>query len=122
MSAKTTGRTTKGTFAPGNPGGPGRPSRVTELAYLRVLMEVCTPERFREIVEATITAAKDGDTKAREWVGNYLLGSPDGKAAMLSALYVSEQRQQLNDRKAVVDMAVESQSLELMESIYRTTV
>lgn len=122
MATPKSGRTTRGTFAAGNPGGPGRPTRITELAYLRILMEACTPEKFREIVESTISAAKDGDAKARDWIGNYLLGSPDGKAAMLSALYINEQRQLLVERRNAAENALEQQSVELLESLAGTAV
>lgn len=118
MATKTVGRTQKGTFAQGNPGGPGRPARVTELTYLKILAEACPPDKFREVVEASIEAAKGGDSKAREWLSGYLCGSPDGKAAMLSRVYTAEQQQDLAERQAAVDRASTEEMLRLQESLY----
>ena len=114
------GRTTTGRFAEGNPGGPGRPTRITELTYLKILAEACPPEKFREVVEASIVAAKSGDAKAREWLSGYLCGSADGKAAMLSRLHTAEQQQELADRQAAVDRASSEEMLRFQESLYGT--
>ncbi len=64
----------KGRFAPGNPGGPGRPRRVVERDYVSIVADVCPPERWRRIVERTVTDAEAGDPKAREWLGKHLTG------------------------------------------------
>jgi hypothetical protein len=113
-----TGRTSAGRFAEGNAGGPGRPCRTTELTYLRILAEACPPEKFKEVVESAIESAKAGDSKAREWLGGYLCGSPDGKAAMLSNLHTAELQQELAERQAAVDRASSEEMLRLQESLY----
>jgi hypothetical protein len=84
------GRDTSGRFAPGNPGGPGRPRRETERDYLKALTEAVPLDLWRAIVEQTAIAAGRGDYRAREWLGNYLMGRPEGVAATLHALAVDE--------------------------------
>lgn len=68
-------RDKNGQFIKGNPGGPGRPSRPTEAAYLNVLMNACTIDDFKEICERAVSDAKDGEAKARDWVGRHLIGN-----------------------------------------------
>ena len=79
-------RDKKGQFKKGNPGGPGRPSRPTETAYLNVLMNACTTDDFQEICDRAVSAAKDGDPKAREWLGRHLIGNVKAEAPTLMAL------------------------------------
>jgi hypothetical protein len=85
---------------------------------LRILAEACPPEKFKEVVESAIESAKGGDSKAREWLGGYLCGSPDGKAAMLSNLHTAELQQELAERQAAVDRASSEEMLRLQESLY----
>ncbi len=54
------------------------------------IAEACPPEAWREIVEATIVHAKQGDRAAREWLANYLVGRPEGAATTLRAIAVEE--------------------------------
>ena len=122
MATQTTVRTERGTFAQGNPGGPGRPPKTTELTYIRILSEACTPDRFRQVVEAAVEAAISGDNKAREWLSNYLCGSPDGKALLLSKLTAEELQQEFSARRAAVERAAEEHSLSMQEMIYGSTV
>ena len=68
-------RNENGQFVKGNPGGPGRPSRPTEAAYLNVLMNACTIDDFKEICERAVSDAKEGEPKARDWVGRHLIGN-----------------------------------------------
>ena len=67
-------------FQIGNPGGPGRPKRQTEAGYLRTLMGVCDLGTWEEICKAAVASAKAGDSKAREWLARYLLGTPEARA------------------------------------------
>ena len=75
MSDKTTDRDGKGRFAEGNGGGPGRPPRPVETEYLKALSDALTLEDWREVVARAVTDAKQGDAKAREWLGRYALGA-----------------------------------------------
>jgi hypothetical protein len=79
-------RDKNGQFIKGNPGGPGRPSRPTEAAYLNVLMGACTLEEFTEICGQAVSDAKDGDPKAREWLGRHLMGAVKTEAPTLLAV------------------------------------
>jgi hypothetical protein len=71
------GRNANGTFAAGNPGGPGRPPRAADRQYLEVLNETVSLDDWRAIVVAAVAKAKEGDFKAREWLGRLIV--PDGR-------------------------------------------
>lgn len=47
--------------------------------YLRMMEESVTDEDWREIVEAAVEQAKQGNHRARIWLGTYLLPPPDQK-------------------------------------------
>jgi hypothetical protein len=53
-------RDRQGRFTTGNPGGPGRPRRAIEREYLATLSEAVSLEDWKEIVQAAVTAAKQG--------------------------------------------------------------
>lgn len=57
----------------GNKGG-GRSSRPKEEQYLSILLKTCTPEDWEKIVLSAVTHAKAGDSRARDWLSNYILG------------------------------------------------
>jgi hypothetical protein len=78
------GRNSQGQFAPGNPGGPGRPRRVAEGDYLLALTEECPPETWRAICRRAAADAVAGDSKARDWLSRYLLGSPADLPTLLA--------------------------------------
>ena len=65
-----------GRFTLGHPGGPDRPRRSVEREYLRVVLTVCSLERWAQIVERAACDAAAGDAKAREWIARYVIGSP----------------------------------------------
>ena len=49
-----------------------------EVEYLATLSEAVTPDRWRKIVQRTISDAEAGNHRAREWLGKYLLSDkPD---------------------------------------------
>jgi len=58
-------RNSRGQFQPGNKGGPGRPPRPVESDYLRALTEAVPLETWQQIINRAVTAALDGDDKAR---------------------------------------------------------
>ena len=74
-------RQTNGRFAKDHPGGPGRPRRSTEENYLQVLSEQVTLKDWTEVVQRALDDAKNGDNRARDWLGTYLMG--DKPPAML---------------------------------------
>jgi hypothetical protein len=67
-------RTSNGCFAVGWRGGPGRPPRATERVYLAAIGEAVPIDRWRKIVERAASDAENGDAKARDWLGSYLVG------------------------------------------------
>jgi hypothetical protein len=68
------GHDVKGRFTVGNPGGPGRPRRAVERQYLAALSDAVSLDDWRDIVQAAVAAAKEGDGKARDWLTRYLVG------------------------------------------------
>lgn len=63
-------------FKKGNPGGPGRPKRSVEEKYLKKIQTSITLTEWRDIVKRAIADAKKGDSKARQWLADYLVGKP----------------------------------------------
>jgi hypothetical protein len=50
--------------------------RRTEADYMGVLLDAVPLEEWREVVSATVAAAKAGDATARAWLAQYLVGKP----------------------------------------------
>lgn len=67
-------RDPNGRFRTRGPGGPGRPRRAVEADYLRALTAIVTPERWQQMVDRAVENAIAGDPKARQWLGERLLG------------------------------------------------
>jgi hypothetical protein len=57
------------------PGRPPRRRRAIEREYLATLSEAVSLDDWREIVLATVGAAKVGDARAREWLTRLLIGT-----------------------------------------------
>jgi hypothetical protein len=74
MNAKNGNRDAYGRFVQGHPGGPGRPRRYVEQEYLAALNAAVSLETWRQIIERAIDDAIRGDSRAREWLSQYLLG------------------------------------------------
>ena len=73
--------------------------RRTESGYMGVLLDAVTFDDWRDVVNAALLAAKQGDQSARAWLGQYLLGRPEMKAPTPPNIVV----QQLNGDDPVVD-------------------
>ena len=54
--------------------------RRTEADYMGVLLDAVPLEDWREVVSATVAAAKAGDATARAWLAQYLVGKPGATA------------------------------------------
>lgn len=54
--------------------------RRTEGDYMGVLLDTVSLEDWRGVVTGALQAAKGGDPQARNWLGQYLIGRPEGKA------------------------------------------
>jgi hypothetical protein len=77
--------------------------RRTEADYMGVLLDAVPLEDWREVVSATVTAAKAGDPSARAWLGQYLVGKPAATAPAPLTVVV----QQLSGRDPLVDRLAE---------------
>lgn len=64
--------------------------RRTESDYMGVLLDTVTLDDWRDVVAGALQAAKSGDSAARAWLAQYLVGKPDQKAP--SALTVVVQQ------------------------------
>lgn len=73
--------------------------RRTEADYMGVLLDAVTLEDWRSVVIATVAAAKAGDSSARAWLGQYLVGKPAATAPAPLTVIV----QQLSGRDPLVD-------------------
>ena len=54
--------------------------RRTEGDYMGVLLDAVTLNDWRSVVNGALQAAKSGDPQARNWLAQYLVGRPEGKA------------------------------------------
>lgn len=74
-------------------------NRRTEGDYMAVLLDAVTLEEWRSVVAATVAAAKAGDTSARAWLAQYLVGKPSATAPAPLTVVV----QQLSGRDPVIE-------------------
>lgn len=75
------------------------PHRRIEADYLSTLLDTVTPNDWREVVAATLAAAKQGDAQARAWLAHYLIGRPTTPAPSALTVLV----QQLNGSDPVAE-------------------
>jgi hypothetical protein len=71
----------------------------TEGDYMVTLLETVTLEDWRDVVKSAVAAAKQGDTQARAWLAQYLVGKPAGKAPTPLTVVV----QQLNGDNPLIN-------------------
>lgn len=77
-------RNDKGRFVQGNKVSPGRKPRRTEDQYLRATINSVTLADWKDIVDKAVAQAKRGDSRARQWLSDYLLGKPQQKVDVTS--------------------------------------
>ncbi len=73
--------------------------RRTEIDYMVVLLDTVTLNDWRSVVNTAMQAAKSGDPQARNWLAQYLVGRPEGKAPTPMNIVV----QQLSGADPVVE-------------------
>ena len=79
-------RNNKGQFIKGQTGNPnGRPKREREERYLEITLSTVTFKDWGEIVTKAKNDAKRGDSVARKWLSDYLLGTPVQKNEITGA-------------------------------------
>lgn len=66
----------KGKFQPGNKGGPGRPPKEREARFLEITLSAVTFDDWAEIIKKAVAQAKRGDSSARKFLADYLVGVP----------------------------------------------
>jgi hypothetical protein len=54
--------------------------RRTEGDYMGVLLDAVSLDDWRGVVTGALQAAQGGDPQARNWLAQYLIGRPEGKA------------------------------------------
>ena len=77
-------RDKNGQFIKGNGGGPGRPPRKKEERFLEVSIAAVSLQDWRAIIKKAIKQAKSGDTQARKFLADYLLGPPQQRLDVTS--------------------------------------
>ena len=73
--------------------------RRTEGDYMGVMLDAVTLDDWRGVVTGALRAAKSGDPQARNWLAQYLVGRPEGKAPTPLNIVV----QQLNGADPLVE-------------------
>jgi hypothetical protein len=66
------------------------PHRRTQTDYMGALLDRVPLETWGEVIDATVTKAKDGDAQARAFLAAYLVGKPTTEAA--TPLAITAQR------------------------------
>ena len=69
-------RDENGKFLKGHSGGPGRPKKERELRFYEITLAAVTFEDWKAIIEKAVTQAKKGDSVARKFLADYLMGQP----------------------------------------------
>lgn len=69
-------RDEKGHFVKGHSGGPGRPPKEREERFYEIMLSAVTYENWKEIVKKAVDQAKRGDSSARKFLADYLIGPP----------------------------------------------
>lgn len=73
--------------------------RRTEVDYMGVLLDAVTLDDWRGVVAGALRDAKGGDPQARNWLAQYLIGRPEGKAPTPLNIVV----QQLNGADPLIE-------------------
>ena len=70
-------RNEKGQFVKGNSGNPtGRAPKDREERYYEILKTTVTFDEWASIIKKAVDQAKRGDSVARKWLSDYLIGPP----------------------------------------------
>jgi len=80
---------TTGRFLPGNRAAKGNATPRKTARFRNALLSCVTPQDFREVVQALMTAAKSGDVSAAKLFLQYVVGTP-GDVEMHERLIVLE--------------------------------
>jgi len=78
-------RDATGKFVEGHKGGPGRPRKEREERFYEVAITAVTFQDWKEIIQKAVSQAKRGDTAARKFLADYLMGTPIQKTELTGA-------------------------------------
>ncbi len=70
-------RDKNGRFAKGDTGGPGRSTRAREDQYWRICKSTVSTTDWKAIISKAVKQAKSGDTQARKFLLDILVGDPN---------------------------------------------
>lgn len=71
-------RDSKGRFVKGSSGNPtGRAPKEREDRYYQITMTACTFKDWTAIVKKAVEQARRGDSVARKWLSDFLVGVPE---------------------------------------------
>jgi hypothetical protein len=101
-------RDSNGHFAAGTAPGPGRPRRAIEIDYARTLADAVSLADWRKVCDKALADAKEGDSRAREWLSNRLLG--DG-AVDLMGLAVREMANLVTDEEVTAAAELQAETV-----------
>ena len=71
----------------------------TQESYMGTLLDAVSLDDWREVVTGAVQAAKSGDSQARHWLAQYLVGRPESKAPTPLTVVVN----QLNGTDKLLD-------------------
>ena len=74
-----------GRFVKGHPGGPGRPKKEREERFYEITLSAVTFGDWKEIINKAVSQAKRGDSQARKFLADYLIGPPVQKSEITGA-------------------------------------
>ena len=99
-------RDERGRFLVGNKCSPGRRPREIERSYVEVLWSECSVEDWTEIVQVAVADAKRGDSVARKWLGDRLLGRPRQEVLVEHSESVYDVHHRVNQaRSGLIELA-----------------
>lgn len=79
-------RDDKGRFVKGVSGNPnGRGTKEREIQYREIMVSTVTLDRWKKIIAKAADQAERGDSVARKWLADYLIGTPIQKAEVSGA-------------------------------------
>lgn len=93
-------RDNRGRFKKGGPGGPGRLPRARELEYLDVTVSAVSLDDWKAIIHKAVDQARRGDSVARKFLADYVMGTPEQRAKI-------EMQGQVNVTVPAIELAIE---------------
>ena len=99
-------RDERGRFLVGNKCSPGRRPREVERTYTEATWSACSVEDWAEIVRVAVQDAKAGDSVARKWLGDRLLGKPRQEVLVEHSESVYDVHHRVNQaRSGLIELA-----------------